>query len=94
MTLENVLRGTADIGAMVATAWGVRQTDSTRNIIHIENIKPRDFEPCGPFEIIGRPYIEPRGRFPHVQEARHLWTAVCGRAGLPGPGRGKQRSAE
>jgi hypothetical protein len=63
MTLENVLRGTGDIGAMAATVWGVKQIDSTRNLIHIENVKARDFEPCKPFQIAGRPYIDRKGDF-------------------------------
>lgn len=63
MTLENVLRGTSDIGAMVATVWGVKQIEAERNILHIENVKPRDFEPCRPFQIIGRPYIDRKGDF-------------------------------
>ncbi len=58
MTLENVLRGSGDIGAMVSTAWGIRQLDSRQNIIHIESVKSRDFEPCAPFQIIGRPFID------------------------------------
>ena len=63
MTLENLLRGTGDIGAMVATAWGIKQLDAEKNIIHIENLKARDFEPRGPFQIIGRPYINEEGDF-------------------------------
>ena len=63
MTLENMLRGTGDIGAMVATAWGIKQLDAQKNIIHIECLKARDFEPCGPFQIIGRPYINEKGDF-------------------------------
>lgn len=63
MTLENMLRGTGDIGAMVATAWGIKQLDAGKNVIHIENLKARDFEPCGPFQIIGRPYINEEGDF-------------------------------
>jgi len=63
MTLENMLRGTGDIGAMVATAWGIKQLDAEKNIIHIENLKARDFEPCSPFQIIGRPYINEEGDF-------------------------------
>jgi hypothetical protein len=63
MTLENILRGSGDIGAMVATAWGVRQIDRDRTIVHIENIKARDFQSCGPFQIIGRPYIDKQGDF-------------------------------
>jgi hypothetical protein len=63
MRLENVLRGSGDIGAMAATAWGIKQLDPFENIIHIENIKPRDFEPPRPFQIIGRPYINQEGDF-------------------------------
>lgn len=63
MRLENVLRGSGDIGAMLGTAWGVKQLDAEQNIIHIENIKPRDFQPCGPFQIIGRPHIDEEGDF-------------------------------
>jgi hypothetical protein len=63
MTLENMLRGTGDIGAMVATAWGIKQLDAAKNIIHIENLKAREFEPCGPFQIIGRSYINDEGDF-------------------------------
>lgn len=63
MTLENVLSGSGDIGAMLSTAWGVRQIDKQQNILHVENVKPRDFEPCGPFQIIGRPHIDQEGDF-------------------------------
>jgi hypothetical protein len=63
MTLENMLRGSGDIGAMPGTAWGIKQIDAAQNVIHIENIKPRDFQPCGPFQIIGRPHIDEEGDF-------------------------------
>jgi hypothetical protein len=63
MRLENVLRGSGDIGAMLTTAWGIKQLDEAQNIIHVENIKPRDFQPCGPFQIIGRPCIDESGDF-------------------------------
>jgi DnaB-like helicase N terminal domain/AAA domain len=63
MTLENVLRGSGDVGAMLTTSWGIKQLDPASNIIHIENIKPRDFQPCAPFQIIGRPYIDEEGDF-------------------------------
>jgi hypothetical protein len=63
MRLENVLRGSGDIGAMLTTAWGVKQLDAEQNIIHVENLKPRDFQPCGPFQLIGRPYINETGDF-------------------------------
>jgi hypothetical protein len=63
MTLENILRGSGDIGAMLATCWGVRQIDRDRNIVYVQNVKPRDFEACGPFQLIGRPYIDSEGDF-------------------------------
>lgn len=63
MRLENVLRGSGDIGAMLSTAWGIKQLDAAQNIIHVENVKPRDFAPCEAFQIIGRPFIEETGDF-------------------------------
>jgi DnaB helicase-like protein/AAA domain-containing protein len=63
MALENVLRGSGDVGAMLCTAWGVKQIDAARNVIHVESVKTRDFEPCKPFQIIGRPFIDERGDF-------------------------------
>jgi hypothetical protein len=63
MTLENVARGSGDLTAMLATAWGVRQLDQERNIVYVQNVKPRDFEPCGPFQLVGRPYIDSGGDF-------------------------------
>jgi len=63
MRLENVLRGSGDIGAMAATAWGIKQIDPIANVIHVENIKPRDFQPPDPFQLIGRPYIDDEGDF-------------------------------
>ncbi|MGC1485352.1 MAG: AAA family ATPase [Candidatus Acidiferrum sp.] len=63
LRLENVLRGSGDIGAMISTAWGIKQLDAAQNVIHIENIKPRDFQPPEPFQLIGRPYIDQTGDF-------------------------------
>jgi len=63
MTLENVLRGSGDIGAMVATCFGVKQIDRDRNVIHVENVKPRDFTPPQPFQLVGRPHIDDTGDF-------------------------------
>jgi AAA domain len=68
MTLENVLRGSGDIGAMVDAAWGIKQLDASRTIIHIENIKARDFAPCKPFQLIGRPHIDDEGNFRMYKE--------------------------
>jgi hypothetical protein len=63
MTLENVLRGSGDIGAMVCTCWGLRQIDDVLNRIFIQNVKARDFLPCKPFIIQGRPGIDCDGYF-------------------------------
>ena len=63
MTLENILRGSGDIGAMLCTAWGVRQTDAGLNQLYIQNVKPRDFQPCEPFILEGRPHLDTTGQF-------------------------------
>ena len=63
MTLENILRGSGDIGAMLSVAWGLRQINAASTRIYIENVKARDFEPCQPFIIEGRPHLEATGHF-------------------------------
>ncbi len=63
MSLQNILRGSGDIGAMLSTAWGVRQIETERNQLFIENIKPRDFQPCAPFIVEGRPHLDNGGQF-------------------------------
>ena len=63
MTLEGVLRGTGDIGATMCAAFGVKQIDAAQNLLHLECVKARDFEAPGPFELIGRPFINERGDF-------------------------------
>jgi hypothetical protein len=74
MNLENMIRGSSEIGAVLATAWGIRQIDEKSNIIHVQNIKPRDFLPCGPFQIIGRPYIEQTGDFQMLKRPEECGT--------------------
>jgi hypothetical protein len=63
MTLENILRGSGDIGAMLSTAWGIRQIDPVRNQIYVQNVKPRDFQPCAPFILEARPHLDDTGQF-------------------------------
>jgi hypothetical protein len=63
MTLENVLRGSGDIGAMLAACWGLSQVDATSNRIFVQNVKARDFSACEPFIIQGRPSIDHTGYF-------------------------------
>jgi hypothetical protein len=65
MTLENAIRGSGDIGAMIATGWGQRRvtdaSDGARNLVYVENIKPRDFAPVESFLLRLRPDIDERG---------------------------------
>jgi hypothetical protein len=68
MTLENILRGSGDLGAMLCTCWGVRQIDAGRNQLYVQNVKPRDFEPCEPFILEGRPHLDMNGQFKMLQE--------------------------
>jgi hypothetical protein len=63
MSLENVLRGSGDLGALTTTCWGIRQIDAARNRIYIENVKARDFEPCASFILEGRPNLDLTGNF-------------------------------
>ena len=60
MELENVLRGSGDIGAMLSTAYGVRQLDDDRSqtLLHVRCIKPRDIDPPGDFQLEGKPWID------------------------------------
>ena len=86
MSLENILRGSGDIGAMLCTAWGVRQIDAERNRIWVENCKPRDFQPCQPFVLEGRPHIDQKGDFKLYAtpgSAGQLADHVKNRAGRP-----------
>jgi hypothetical protein len=63
MTLEGILRGTGDIGAMATTVWGVKQLDEPQNIVYMECVKARDFTHCEPFQIRGRPCVDDGGDF-------------------------------
>ena len=82
MSLENVLRGSGDIGALCATCWGVKQVDEKLNQVIVKNVKPRDFVPCEPFVIQGRPFIDDTGTFRVVQTdvmfdgQNHVYTNV------------------
>jgi hypothetical protein len=68
LSLENVLRGSGDIGAMLATCWGVWSKDEETNRVYVKNVKARDFEPVRHFEIQGRPHIDETGQFKMVCE--------------------------
>ncbi len=70
MTLENVLRGTSDIGAIADAVWGLQhdtdddEEDAKRlGRCRVECVKPRDFEPLlWNFKIQLRPYIDQSGK--------------------------------
>lgn len=74
ITLENVLRGSGDVGAMVTTCYGLKQIDALQNVIHVECVKGRDLQPVEPFQIVGRPYIDTDGDF-----RMHKEPGRCGR---------------
>lgn len=76
LTLENVLRGTGDLGAMCDAVWGLqhdrgKETDGPQFVEESKNltrllvkcVKPRDFEPADAFRVQGRPYIDETGDF-------------------------------
>jgi len=64
MTLENVLRGAGDIGAMCATVWGLSKTDKEKAQVYIQCVKDRDFSVTPqPFLIEGRPHLDEKGKF-------------------------------
>jgi hypothetical protein len=68
MTLENTLRGSGDLGAMVACAWAIRQVDAESNRIYVSNLKAREFAACCPFVLEGRPHLNECGTFKMVEE--------------------------
>jgi hypothetical protein len=68
MTLESVLRGTGDLGAMCDAVYGLQVKDAEETRLLVKCVKPRDFEPVKPFEIQGRPYIDESGDFALLAE--------------------------
>jgi hypothetical protein len=67
MTLENMLRGSGDIGAMLSNAYGVRQLNEERNLVHVECLCGRDLDDTiEPFQVEGRPHVNQTGNFKMV----------------------------
>jgi DnaB helicase-like protein/AAA domain-containing protein len=86
MTLENILRGSGDFGAMLCTGWGVRQVDAETNRIYVQNVKPRDYLPCQLFVIEGRPHLDTTGHFMMLEPpgfARPMKEYLPGKRGAP-----------
>lgn len=101
MTLENVLRGSGDIGAMLATCWGIRQVEESTTRIYVQNVKPRDFQPCEPFVLEGRPHIDQCGTLLMFQQPGeagelkdHQRGSKTGRPQKPNREEKKQRAIE
>ena len=91
MSLENVLRGSGDLGAAICTAWGLRQIDATKNRIYVQNVKPRDFQPCEPFIVEGRPHLDRTGYFAMTHPpglAGEMRSHIAKRGAPPMPNRG------
>jgi len=91
LTLENVFRGTGDIGAMLSDAVGIRQLNRDINVVQVEHLKPRDQDVRQPFQITGRPYVNDSGTFHVTKEpgvCGYLWQELAatpsGRGGNPG----------
>jgi hypothetical protein len=63
MTLENVLRGSGDIGAAADVVYGLKTIDRETNEVQVSCVKARDIELVKPFHIVGRPYIDETGDF-------------------------------
>lgn len=69
MSLEDVLRGTGDFGAMLSTCYGVRNLDVDRTLLHVECVKARDLDEVPrPFQVEGRPFIDDEGNFRIVKK--------------------------
>jgi hypothetical protein len=74
-SLESVLRGSSDIGALAATVFALRQVNPELNTVYVTAVKTRDFEAPGNFTIQGRPHLDESGNFAVAEQpgqARHL----------------------
>jgi hypothetical protein len=64
MSLENMLRGSGDLAAMISNAFGIAKVDKETTEIHIESLGQRDDdEYLAPFRVQGRPHIDDTGNF-------------------------------
>jgi hypothetical protein len=71
LTLENILRGSGDIGAMCGTCWGSYRVDRDSMTVFLQAVKARDFQAPKPLLLQGRPSIDTNGCFtvlPHQVE--------------------------
>src|SRR5262249_7793762 len=64
MNLENVLRGSGDIGAMLATCWVLSKIDADKAHAYVACVHDRDFrETPHPFILEARPQLDESGKF-------------------------------
>jgi Bifunctional DNA primase/polymerase, N-terminal/AAA domain len=84
LTLENVLRGSGEIGAVLDTCWGLWQLDDQTNRVYVKNCKAREFEAPRSFEIEGRPHLDETGLFKVVVEPGQSKGKPGGKAGRLG----------
>jgi hypothetical protein len=66
MTLENALRGSGDLGAMLANCWALGKLDEETGRVYLQPVKERDtgdMEPAKAFIIQSRPYLNETGDF-------------------------------
>jgi Bifunctional DNA primase/polymerase, N-terminal/AAA domain len=83
-TLENVLRGTGDLGAMADSVYGIRRdrmlyADGAGPMeLEVRCLKPRDFDPPSPFRVAAsyqsadgsvKSYVDEDGDFQYVESA-------------------------
>jgi hypothetical protein len=88
MTLENVLRGTGDIGAMCDAVWGLQhdkrkigkkldveylKESQQQTRLYVACVKSRDFDAALPFRVQGRPYIDEKGDLVALAEKPNLF---------------------
>jgi len=87
MNLENMLRGSGDLGAMLSNAYGLRKLDEVTNTVHVECLAGRDLpELVKPFQLCGRPYLTEIGDFKMVKKPGECGTLAdhVKKAGRPG----------
>jgi len=53
MTLENMVRGSGDLGAMISNCYALRKIDPNKLTVFVQCVKRRDDEPTRPFIVEG-----------------------------------------
>lgn len=92
MTLESAMRGSGDMGALLACCWGTRLQDPQHpyeSASYLENLKQRDFE-SNPFEVT----CDPDCRMRVVGDPSTDTPRLKTRRGNPGNKDGKDAAAE